>query len=260
MSDLDLVALGALAERAARAGGEIVRAEFGTPRQETSKGPGDWVSEVDLRSEEIIRTVLAESGLPVHGEEAGGERADIGWFVDPLDGTTNFLRGIHAVGVSVGLIAHGKPVAGAVFAPLLDEMFTATAGGGAYRDGARLHVSSRPEHEAIVATGFPFRRKDRMPEYDRVLQAVFTHLEDIRRIGAASLDLAWTAAGVLDGYFELFLGPWDVAAGALLVREAGGVITDWEGDANAWLTSGCIVAGSSVTHAALLDCAKLRTT
>ena len=126
MSGLDLSALGELAERAARAGGEIVRAEFGTARTEIAKGPGDWVSDVDLRSEDVIRSVLEESGLPVHGEEAGGERAEVGWFVDPLDGTTNFLRGMYAVGVSVGLVAHGEPVAGAVFAPLLDEMFSAT--------------------------------------------------------------------------------------------------------------------------------------
>lgn len=241
----------ALAERAARIGGEIVRTAFGEPRDASAKGPGDWVSEVDLRSEHAIRTALEASGLPVFGEETGGDRGVLGWLVDPLDGTTNFLRGIAAVGVSIGLIADGTPVAGVVFAPMLDEMYTAAQGGGAFCNGRPLHVASRDVPQAIVATGLPFRRKARLDQYWPVLHSVFETVEDVRRIGAASLDLAWTAAGVVDGYFELSLGPWDVAAGACIVREAGGVVTDWSGDANAWLDSGDVIAASPQVHAAM---------
>jgi myo-inositol-1(or 4)-monophosphatase len=186
------------------------------------------------------------------GEEAGGDRVQTGWIVDPLDGTTNFLRGVYAVGVSVGLVVDGRPLVGAVGAPLLGEVFSAVEGLGAFRNGERIRVSERPAEHAIVATGMPFRRKEEFDSYRPVFERAFHQFEDLRRIGAASLDLAWTAAGVLDGYFELFLGPWDVAAGALLVREAGGVVTDWSGDPDAWLDSGCIVAASPTVHSGLL--------
>jgi myo-inositol-1(or 4)-monophosphatase len=130
-------------------------------------------------------------------------------------------------------------------------MYTATKGGGACRDGTRISVSARDPGAAIVATGFPFRRKQVLDAYLETLAPVFHRFEDIRRVGAASLDLCWVAEGVFDGYFELGLGPWDVAAGALLVREAGGVVTDWAGDQGRWLVSGDIVAGSPAVHAAL---------
>ena len=258
MSPLDLRKLGALARDAVETAGIVVRDSVGNASEIEAKGPGDWVSEVDLRSEAVIREVLAASELPVFGEEAGGERSATGWIVDPLDGTTNFLRGVYAVGVSVALVADGRPVVGAVGAPLLDEVFTAVEGAGAFRNGERITVSGRPADEALIATGMPFRRKDEFASYLPVMQGVFEQFEDLRRIGAASLDLAWTAAGVLDGYFELFLGPWDVAAGALLVREAGGVVTDWSGDADAWLDSGCIVAASPNVHPGLLALTRRR--
>ncbi len=165
------------------------------------------------------------------GEEGGGERGDVGWFVDPLDGTANFLHGFPAVGVSVALVQLGVPVVGVVHAPLLGITYSASRGGGAFADGERMTVSERDAERAICATGFPFRAKaDRLDEYLPVFEAALRRFEDLRRAGAASLDLAWTAAGVFDGYFEQALGPWDVAAGALLVREAGGVVTDWSGD------------------------------
>ncbi|MFZ4516450.1 MAG: inositol monophosphatase family protein [Acidimicrobiia bacterium] len=252
----DYSELAELAEYAASIGGLIVADAFGAPREFSAKGPGDWVSEIDLRSEEAIRTVLESSGLPVFGEEAGGERSALGWLVDPLDGTTNFLRGIAAVGVSVGLVADGVPVAGAVYAPMLSEMYTASFGDGAYRNSERIGVAARDVAHAITATGLPFRRKARLDEYWPFFRAAFAALEDVRRIGAASLDLAWTAAGVVDGYFELSLGPWDVAAGACIVREAGGIVTDWHGDANAWLNSGDVIAASPPVHAALLAIAE----
>jgi myo-inositol-1(or 4)-monophosphatase len=136
---------------------------------------------------------------------------------------------------------------------MLDDTYCASAGGGATRNGVPLTVSSRTPAEAIPATGFPFRHKEWMDGYLAVYRETFSVVEDLRRVGAASLDLAWSAAGVFDGFFELGLGPWDVAAGALLVREAGGVVTDWVGDADAWLDSGNILAGPPAVHARMLE-------
>jgi myo-inositol-1(or 4)-monophosphatase len=253
---LDLDALLATAQRAAVAGGEIVRASFGAVRNVRAKGPGDWVSEVDLASETEIRVLLTrESGLPVLGEEEGGAVADIGWYVDPLDGTANFVHGFDAVGVSVGLVEHGVPIVGVVAAPLLERTWTAVRGGGAFRNGQPIRVSERPPARAIVATGFPFRHKDLLVTYGPMFEAALRRFEDIRRVGAASLDLCWTAEGVFDGFFELRLGPWDVAAGVLIVREAGGVVTDWEGDDRVWLQSGDVLVGAPAVHAELRELA-----
>jgi myo-inositol-1(or 4)-monophosphatase len=255
VTDLDLVHLLEVAERAARIGGEVVSRSFGDPSNVREKAPGDWVSDVDTASEQAVREALAEGapGIAFFGEESGGERAALGWLVDPLDGTANFLHGFPAVGVSVGLVLDDRPVVGVVHAPLLRDTYCATAGGGATRNGTTLAVSTRSPAEAIPATGFPFRRKDRLPAYLEVFHEAFEAVEDLRRAGAASLDLAWTAAGVFDGFFELALGPWDVAAGALLVREAGGVVTDWTGDPDAWLDTGDIVAAPPAVHARLLE-------
>jgi myo-inositol-1(or 4)-monophosphatase len=254
MTDLDLDALLLSAERAARAGGEIVRAHFGSPPDVREKAPGDWVTAADLASETAVREVLErETGLPVFGEEFGGDRAETCWLVDPLDGTANFVHGLEAVGVSVGLVVDGEPIVGVVHAPLMSRTYAARRGGGAFRDERRIRVSDRGPEQAIVATGFPFRRKELLPVYEPAFGAALHRFEDIRRVGGASLDLCWTAEGVFDGYFELRLGPWDVAAGGVIVREAGGVVTDWAGDESAWLTSGDIVAGPPDVHAALAE-------
>jgi myo-inositol-1(or 4)-monophosphatase len=255
----ELARLGAVAEAAARRGGEVVAEHFGKLAAGVhSKAPGDYVSEVDLQSEETVREALARDapGIAFLGEEGGGSRGDLWWVVDPLDGTANFLHGFPIVGVSVALVEAGRPVAGAVHAPLLGETYTAVRGGGAFRDGRPVRVAERPVASAICTMGFPFKRKHRLDDYRRVFEGAFLTLEDLRRAGAASLDLAWTAAGVFDGFFEIGLGPWDVAAGALLVLEAGGVVTDWAGDGAAWLSSGDILAAPPAVHAVLLDLAK----
>jgi myo-inositol-1(or 4)-monophosphatase len=233
-----------------------VTEEFGAPREIREKAPGDWVSAADLRSESAVRDVLAAATpeIPVLGEEGGGERgAALGWLVDPLDGTANFLHGLEAVGVSIGLVEHGVPIVGVVYAPLLGRTYSARRGGGAFRDDEPIRVSERGPAQAICATGFPFRRKELIDRYLAVFSAALHSLEDLRRIGGASLDLAWTAHGVFDGYFELALGPWDVAAGGLLVREAGGVVTDWAGDDRRWMVSGDVVAASPPVHEFLLE-------
>ena len=230
-----------------------MRRYFGRLEEVREKSPGDWVSEADLASEKAIRELLTrESGLPVYGEEAGGDDFDTGWLVDPLDGTSNFLHGFDAVGVSVGLIEDGVPVVGVVHAPLLDRTFYAARGVGAFRDERPLHVSDarRPSRRSSRPASRSGTRSC-CRAYERALAAALRGFEDLRRVGAASLDLCWTAEGVFDGYFELRLGPWDVAAGGVIVREAGGVVTDWDGDDRAWLRSGDILAGPPAVHAAL---------
>jgi myo-inositol-1(or 4)-monophosphatase len=254
--DLDLDALLDAARRAAAAGAAIVLDAFGGENNVRTKGPGDWVSDADTSSEHVIQGILHDAApdLAFFGEETGGDRADVGWFVDPLDGTANFVHGFPVVGVSVALVADGRPVVGVVQAPMLGRVYAARLGGGATCNGEPIHISDRVPEEAICATGFPFRAKrDRLPEYFPVFERALLTFEDLRRAGAASLDLSWTAAGVLDGYFEQSLGTWDVAAGSLLVREAGGVVTDWRGDAAAWLWSGDIVAGPPAVHERILE-------
>jgi myo-inositol-1(or 4)-monophosphatase len=255
MNERELDDLLDLARAAAHVGGAIVAEEFGAPREVREKAPGDWVSAADLRSENAVRAALerARPDIPVMGEETGGDRGALGWLVDPLDGTANFLHGLEAVGVSIGLVENDVPIVGVVHAPMLGRTYAARRGGGAFRDGEPIRVSSRAPAQAICATGFPFRRKDLVEGYLAVFSAAFRSLEDLRRIGGASLDLSWTAEGVFDGYFELALGPWDVAAGGLIVREAGGIVTDWAGDDRAWLASGNIVAAPPGVHGHLLE-------
>jgi myo-inositol-1(or 4)-monophosphatase len=218
-----------------------------------AKGAGDYVTEADRASERAIGEVLrgAAPGIPVVGEELGGdETRDRFWLVDPLDGTTNFVHGFPVVGVSVALLEDGRPVAGAVHAPFLGETWSAARGlGAAEANGDTLQVSDRPPEKAVVGTGFPFRSKHRLDEYLAVFVPAFRRFEDLRRPGAVCLDLAWVASGVFDGFFELGLGDYDVAAGGLLVEEAGGLVTDWTGGPG--YLSGDILAGPPQVHAEL---------
>ncbi|HZD80905.1 MAG TPA: inositol monophosphatase family protein [Actinomycetota bacterium] len=254
----------AAAERAALRGGEVVRAGVGTS-EATTKGAGDYVTEVDRSSEQAIGQVLREAapGIAMLGEEEGwaaGSGAGRYWVVDPLDGTTNFLHRFPAVGVSVALVEDGRPVVGVVHSPFLGETALAVAGGGARRrregraDEA-LHVSTRPPERGVIGTGFPFRRKELLERYLRMFEGALRRFEDLRRPGAAALDLAWVAAGVFDGFFELSLSPWDMAAGAVLIREAGGVVSDWDGEPDGYLSTGHILAGSPAVHEVLLELA-----
>ncbi|HXI95700.1 MAG TPA: inositol monophosphatase family protein, partial [Candidatus Acidoferrum sp.] len=223
-----------MALRAARAGARVL-VESGLPKpglHADLKGAGDYVTTFDRQSESAILEVLAREapGMAVLAEERGGMRAGTMWAVDPLDGTTNFMRGFPVVAVSVGLLHEGVPIAGVVIAPFLGLEFSASRGDGATLNGERLPpLRTVDPAKAVVATGFPFRNKARMPRYRPVMEGALQHFEDLRRAGAAALDLAWTAAGTFNGYFELNLNPWDVAAGAALVREVGGRVSDWSG-------------------------------
>ena len=222
------------------------------------KGRGDYVSATDRASEQAILEVLARAtpGVAMLAEEAGGERDDTMWAVDPLDGTTNFLRGFPVVGVSVALIQHGRPVLGVVAGPMLGLEFAAAIGSGASLNGSPLPRLGRGDPErAVLSTGFPFRRKERLARYLPVMEGCLERFEDLRRPGSAALDLAWSGAGVLDGFFELGLSTWDIAAGAAIVLELGGVVTDWEGG-DTWLLSGDILAAAPAVHEELLRIAQ----
>jgi myo-inositol-1(or 4)-monophosphatase len=194
-------------------------------------------------------------GIPILAEERGGAPSGTRWAVDPLDGTTNFTRAMPVVGVSVALLDGGEPVVGVVTAPWLDLEFAVERGHGATLNGERIpRLGPGDPATAVVATGFPFRVKHRMARYLPVLQGSLRRFEDVRRAGSAALDLAWTAAATFDGFFELGLGTWDVAAGAALVMELGGRVTDWTGG-RGWLESGDILAAPAAVHEVLLDLA-----
>lgn len=244
-----------LARRAALEGGRVIREAGLATGEVEEKGAGDYVTRIDREAEDAIMAVLLGEDPDSHvlGEERGGARSGRYWLVDPLDGTTNFVHGLPILGVSVALVEGGIPTVGVVHAPLLDTTFTAERGAGAEQDGRPLHVSSRKPSDAVVATGFPFRHKERLPEYQRVFLPALDAFEDLRRAGSASLDLAWTAAGVFDGFFELGLSPWDVAAGALLIEEAGGLVTDWSGGGD--YLAGDVLAGPPAVHKVLVDLA-----
>ena len=230
--------------------------------QVSVKGPSDFVSQADIRAEQVLREELykARPGYAFLMEEAGASGSENWawrWVIDPLDGTTNFLHGIPHWAISIGLerrIAGGESelAAGLVYAPAVDEMFWAEKGGGAFMNERRLRVSARRDlSEALFATGIPFAAvaPGRRLAFAHTLGALMPQVAGIRRFGAAALDLAWVAAGRYDGYWELGVKRWDIAAGLLLVREAGGYATDPAGGEPR--ETGNLVAANANLHAVL---------
>ncbi|MER2606394.1 MAG: inositol monophosphatase family protein [Siculibacillus sp.] len=221
--------------------------------QVSHKGPADFVSAADRKAEQILRDELARV-RPSYGfllEEGGtveGTDPTHRWIIDPLDGTTNFLHGIPLFAISVALERNGQLVAGVIYNPILDELYVAERGGGAFLNDRRLRVAARRDlHECVVGTGIPFLGHG---EHDRFLseaRVVMKEVAGIRRCGAASLDLAWVASGRLDGFWERSLKPWDMAAGIVLVREAGGFVTDLDGR-DRMLDTGHVLAGNENVH------------
>ena len=244
------------ADRAARA----LKRDFGEVEnlQVSRKGPADFVSAADLRSEEILRQELgkARPGFALLMEESGKhEGRDEGagcWIVDPLDGTTNFLHGLPHFAVSIALEERGEITAGVVYDPIKEELFWAEKGGGAYLGDRRIRVSGRSRLEdCLLATGIPFRGHGDPESFARELRGAMAQTAGVRRWGTASLDLAYVAAGRFDGFWEHGLSPWDIAAGWLLVREAGGFVTELDGR-SLKLDSPSILAANGELHPGLV--------
>jgi myo-inositol-1(or 4)-monophosphatase len=229
--------------------------------QVSVKGPGNFVSAADHRAEAILREELAKArpGYGFLGEEGGlvvGSDKTHTWIVDPLDGTTNFLHGIPQFCISIGLERQGTMIAGVIYNPIVDELFTAERGKGAFLNDQRLRVAARRDlTEAVFACGLPHRGRGDLALFRSEFEAIQDKVAGLRRFGAAALDLAWVAAGRVDAYWERDISPWDIAAGLLLVREAGGFVTDVDGE-DTMMQTGSIVAGNETMHHELLKLLK----
>ena len=254
----------AAAQLAADRAAAFLRRQEGrmAPESWSEKGRADFVTEVDRESERLIAETLtgAFPGSAVVGEEltplaAGGEAhppAGLAWVVDPLDGTTNFLHRFPFYAVSIAALLDREPVAGVVQHVPPGTRYHAIKGGGAWQNDARLQVSTvREPRQALIGTGFPFKYIEQYPQYRTQFEAVLWSAGGVRRPGSAALDLCDVAAGRFDGFWELTLAPWDVAAGTLIAREAGGIVTGLDGTMDV-IRHGSIVAGNPVIHAWLL--------
>lgn len=237
--------------------GSVVRTSFneGKNADFEEKGKNDFVTETDRRSEEMIKDILGSAypDIPFLAEETSMEiAASRFWIIDPLDGTTNFIHRYPSVGISVALFDEGEVVLGMVLDPLSGELFEAMKGEGALCDGTPISVSKgRAIGDALIGTGFPFTVHEYLDLYLETFRKVFTVSSGVRRAGAATLDLCHLAAGRLDGFWELYLKPWDMAAGALIVKEAGGMVSDFFGGPD-YLNRGNIVAGPPDIYSRLL--------
>ncbi|NCP55838.1 MAG: inositol monophosphatase [Comamonadaceae bacterium CG_4_9_14_0_8_um_filter_60_18] len=244
-----------VAVKAARAAGNIInRAALDVESVRVSqKQVNDFVTEVDQASEKtVIETLLtAYPGHAIWAEESGKEHgaqdSDYVWIIDPLDGTTNFIHGLPIYCVSIALAVKGKIEQAVVYDPTRNDLFTATKGRGAYMNNRRIRVAKRTRlQECLISTGFPYRFDDNIQHYLSLLGDILPRTAGIRRPGAAALDLAYVAAGFTDGFFELGLQPWDVAAGALLITEAGGLVGNFSGEANFLEQRECLAANPRV--------------
>jgi len=220
------------------------------------KARNDWVSRADRESENAIVAFLHQRfpNDSVLGEEGASAQGSSGrtWIIDPLDGTSNYLQHFPIWSISIGLKSGNTMIAGVIYEPLRDLFFTAQRGSGAFRDGVRMHVSDQRTIEgSFLATGFPFRAQQFVTIYCDIFEDVISHAKGVRRAGSAALDLAYTAAGIFDGFFELHLSPWDVAAGSLMITEAGGVVSDFSGG-DRWFERGNIVGAPPAIQAELI--------
>lgn len=242
------------ADKAARG----LKRDFGEVEQlqVSQKGPADFVSNADIKAEKVLREELSKArpGFGFLLEEGGtvkGTDPDHRWIIDPLDGTTNFLHGLPHFAISIGLEKNGEIIAGVVYDPIKEEMFCAEKGGGAFLNDRRLRVSGRKNmHEALIGTGIPFKGRGDGDRFNQQLSVMMRETAGVRRWGAAALDLAYVAAGRLDGFWEEGLSAWDLAAGLLLVRESGGYVSDMNGG-QTMLESGSVLASNNLLHAPL---------
>ena len=247
-------------KRIALQAGEIVRQGYHSRKEIRHKGVVDLVTQYDVKTEEYLLSALA-GAFPGHtlvGEESYEGAYDLkkAIYIDPIDGTTNFVHTIPHLAISLGLWEAGIPRLAVVYNPILDELFWAERGVGAWLGGERLHISKDTLlQNALIATGFPYAKVNRGPEYRWVVEAFSTllpEIQDIRRLGSAACDLSYLARGIFAGFYEIDLKPWDVAAGILLVEEAGGVVSNLEGRPYRFGDKG-IVAGNPIIHQKLLE-------
>lgn len=241
-----------IAIRAARkAGNHIAKSLENVEKIEsTQKGTNDFVTNVDKEAEALIIDTIKAS-YPDHciiAEENGvieGKDKEVQWIIDPLDGTSNFIKGLPHFSVSIAVRFRGKTEVACVYDPMQNELFTAQRGGGAQLNNARIRVKQLKDMQGtILATGFPYKQKQHSESYFKILSALFVDCADFRRTGSAALDLCYVAAGRVDGFFELGLKPWDIAAGELIAREAGAIVTDFAGGTE-YMKSGNVVASSA---------------
>jgi len=240
-----------IAIRAARKAGNHIAKSLETPEkiEASQKGMNDFVTNVDKEAENLIVSTIKNS-YPEHSiiaEEGGlieGKDKDVQWIIDPLDGTTNFVKGLPHFAVSIAVRIKGKTEVACVYNPMLNELFTAQRGSGAQLNNSRIRVKQIKDLQgAVLATGFPFKQKQHAESYVKIVGSLFAECSDFRRTGSAALDLCYLASNRVDGYFELGLKPWDMAAGELIAREAGAILTDFAGGTD-YMTSGNIVGSS----------------
>lgn len=252
------------AVEAAKAAGAITLSRFGELSQQeiVAKEHKDFVTEVDKQCEAVISSTITdafpEDGLLCEEGTSGKGTSGRTWIVDPLDGTLNFIHSFPVFGISIAMTdANGELTVGVVYQPVLNELFTAVKGQGAFLNGERIGVSTHEDKQSFLfATGIPFKDYDHyIDNYIGLLRDVITDSAGIRRAGSASIDLAYTAAGRFDGFFEYKLFPWDFSAGVLLVREAGGIVTGIDGATDVFAHTS-ILAGNPLTHALLLEKAR----
>lgn len=248
-----------VAIKAAREAGKIINRashDVGSLKVHV-KDVNDFVSEVDRAAEETIINILKDA-YPTHGffgEESGKTNADADniWIIDPLDGTTNFLHNFPAYCVSIALQEKGVLTQAVIYDPVHNDLFTATKGAGAFLNDKRIRVTNRNKlQECLISTGFPFKDFSYFDTYLGIFKDMARKTSGLRRPGSAALDLAYVAAGFSDGFFEINLSAWDIAAGALIVQEAGGIVGDFEGN-ESWLDTGHIVAGNPKVFAQMLQ-------
>lgn len=251
-----------IAIEAAKAGGDVLRRRFadGLPLRIEIKARHDYVTEVDREAEAAVVAVLRrrapDDAILAEEGSSGGAQASRRWIVDPLDGTTNFIHGVPAFAVSIGLASGNELIAGAVHDPCRGETFHARRGGGAFLNGSPIACTALSHLDgALIATGFPFREMSRLPSYLEAFERFVRSTSGLRRAGSAALDLAYTACGRYDGFFEIGLHPWDLAGGSLVVMEAGGLVTDVRGG-QGFLEEGSVVAAGPKLHAAMLAITK----
>jgi len=232
--------------------------------QVSLKGTSDFVSSADIKTERALRQELekARPGFGFLMEEGGevvGTDPSHRWIIDPIDGTTNFLHGIPHFAISIGLERDGEIIAGVIYEPVHDELYHSEKGGGTFLNDRRLRVSARRKlDEALFATGIPFKGRDGHAEFLATAPKVMANSAGLRRFGAASLDMAYVAAGRYEGYWETGIKPWDIAAGIIMVREAGGYVSDIAGGQQ-MMTTGSVVAANDQMHKQLLDMVKEKT-